>query len=91
MGKEALIAYFCMKPEHRAGHNGTISDHLTVTDNVWAYCAKDARLTDHVWEPTGGISVGEVERFARTRDAREMRDTGEPRPSDDRKPRDAHR
>ena len=71
VGKEALIGFFCMKPEHRAAQNGSIADHLTVTDGVWAYCARDARLADHVWEPTGGISVSGVERFARSRDARE--------------------
>jgi hypothetical protein len=74
VGKEALIAFFCIKPEHRAAQNGSISDHLTVTDGVWAYCARDARLADHAWEPTGGISVSEVERFARSRDTREARE-----------------
>jgi hypothetical protein len=92
VGKEALIAFFCMKPDHRAAQNGTISDHLTVTEGVWAYCAKDARLADHVWEPTGGIAMNEVERFARSRDARDMRDPGDPRQKpDDRKAREAHR
>jgi len=71
VGKEALIKFFCMKPEHRAAQNGSMSDHLTVTDGVWAYCARDARLADHLWEPTGGISVSEVERFARARDTRD--------------------
>jgi hypothetical protein len=74
VGKEALIAFFCMKAEHRAAHNGSISDHLTVTDGLWAYCARDARLVDHEWEPTGGISVHEVERFARSRDTRGARE-----------------
>jgi hypothetical protein len=73
VGKEALIAWFCMKAEHRAAHNGSVSDHLTIADGLWAYCTRDARLADHVWEPTGGISVNEVERFARSRDAREVR------------------
>ena len=25
---------------------------------------------EHVWEPTGGVTIAEVERFARARDAR---------------------
>ena len=75
MGKEAPILFFCVKPEHRvAAQNGSTSDHLTVTDGSWAFCARDARLVDHVWEPTGGISVSEVERFARYRDTREARE-----------------
>ena len=79
MGKEALIAFVCMKPEHRGAQNGTIADHLTVTEGVWAYCASDARLVDHAWEPTGGISVSEVERFARSHEKRGAREPrGEP-------------
>ena len=79
VGKEALIEFFCMKTEHRAAQNGTISDHLTVADGQWAYCARDARLEDHVWESTGGISLSEVERFARSRDGRDARAShGEP-------------
>ena len=75
VGKEALIAFFCMKLEHRAAQNATISDHLTIADGLWAYCARDARLDDHVWEPTGGISLSDVERFARSRDARDARES----------------
>ena len=79
VGKAALIAFFCMNPEHRSAQNGSKSDHLTVADGAWAYCAGDARRTDHVWEPTGGISVSDVERFARSRDARDARQSrGEP-------------
>ena len=60
-----------MTVEHRdASNGGTASDHLTINQREWAYCAKDSRLPGHVWEPTGGIPVSEVERFARTRDAR---------------------
>jgi hypothetical protein len=92
VGKEALIAFFCMRPDHRAAQSGTTSDHLTVTEGLWAYCAKDARLADHVWEPTGGISMSDVERFARSRDARGAHEVGDPRRQmDNQKPSDALR
>jgi hypothetical protein len=60
-----------MHPEHRdlTTSNGRPSDHLTVYEREWAYCAKDAKLAGHQWELTGGITVSEVERFARQRDA----------------------
>ena len=71
MGKQALVHFFCIRPEHRdAPNGGTISDHLTINEREWAYCAKDSRLAEHVWEPTGGVTIAEVERFARARDAR---------------------
>lgn len=47
-----------------------MSDHLTINEREWAYCAKDSRLAEHVWEPTGGMTIAAVERFAKTRDAR---------------------
>ena len=60
-----------MTAEHRdAPNGGTISDHLTINEREWAYCAKDSRLPGHMWERTGGVTISEVERFARTRDAR---------------------
>jgi hypothetical protein len=60
-----------MTAEHRdAPNGGTVSDHLTINEREWAYCAKDSRLAGHIWEPTGGVTISEVERFARTRDAR---------------------
>ena len=89
MGKEALVAFFCMKPEHGVAHNGGVSDHLTISEGAWAYCARDARLEDHAWEPTGGLSLSEVERFSRSRDARDAR-----QPTSDldvATPREAHR
>ncbi len=72
MGKQALIQFFCTHSEHHQVRStkGAASDHLTIYDREWAYCARDAGLTDHVWEPTGGITIAEVERFARHHDAR---------------------
>ena len=60
-----------MTQEHRdSPTGGTASDHLTINDREWAYCAKDSRLPGHVWEPTGGVTISEAERFAKTRDVR---------------------
>ncbi|HUQ42689.1 MAG TPA: hypothetical protein VM052_09320 [Candidatus Limnocylindrales bacterium] len=67
-----MVQFFCMHPEHReiTATNGRASDHLTVFEREWAYCARDAKLDGHQWELTGGITVAEVERFARQHDAR---------------------
>jgi hypothetical protein len=74
VGKPGLIEFFCMRAEHNAAQNGTMSDHLTIVERAWAYCAKDVRLEGHVWEPTGGVAATEIERFARGREARHQRD-----------------
>ena len=72
MGKQALVQFVCTHPEHHqaVSTKGAASDHLTINEREWAYCAKDAHLTGHVWEPTGGSTIAEVERFARHHDAR---------------------
>lgn len=77
MGKQALVQFFCAHPLHHEfpSTTGAASDHLTINEREWAYCAKDARQTDHVWEPTGGLTIAEVERFARHHDARRVSPT----------------
>ena len=60
-----MVQFVCTHPEHRAvaSSNGKASDHLTVHQREWAYCARDARLEEHVWRDTGGIPVSEAERL----------------------------
>ena len=70
MGDKPLIEFFCVRDDHRTNGEVKVSDHLTIIERAWAYCAKDARLDEHAWEPTGGIAVQEIARFARTRDQR---------------------
>ena len=69
-----MIEFFCMRPDHDVAANGTESDHLTIVDRAWAYCSRDVKLAGHVWEPTGGVAATDIERFARTREARHSRD-----------------
>ena len=69
MGKEALVAYICMRPEHRDA-DGAIPDHLTVHEKEWAYCPSDVRESEHEWKPTGGATLGELEILVRGMRAR---------------------
>jgi hypothetical protein len=38
------------------------SDHITVVDGRWAFCAANVRDEKHDWQPTGGITRAEVAR-----------------------------
>ena len=38
------------------------SDHITVVDGRWAFCAANVREEKHDWQPTGGITRAEVAR-----------------------------
>jgi hypothetical protein len=64
VGEAALVKFFCMRPAHHDA-SGSASDHLTIHERSWAYCPRDARLGDHLWEQTGGIAAQDIERFAR--------------------------
>jgi hypothetical protein len=91
VGKEALVAYICMRPEHRDA-DGAIPDHLTIHEGAWGYCAKDGRLTDHVWEATGGVTLAELQRFQKMREPRRAgaaasAGSGAPAPAHHRRPR----
>ena len=61
----ARIAFLCAKPAH-VGKNGAAKDHLTIHEGVWAYCPSDAHAPSHDWEPTGGVSLAELELRLRT-------------------------
>jgi hypothetical protein len=70
VGDRPLIHFLCVRDDHRGDGKQKVSDHLTINEHAWAYCAKDVRLAEHQWEPTGGIPVQEIARFARTREER---------------------
>jgi hypothetical protein len=38
------------------------SDHITVVDGRWAFCAANVREGKHDWQSTGGITRAEVGR-----------------------------
>ena len=50
-----LIAFECIASAHQA----TLAhpDKLTIQEGAWAFCAFDARATDHLWRPTGGADL----------------------------------
>ena len=43
-----LIRYRCTKPEHQHSAK-SLSDTMTIHERAWAFCAYDARETDHLW------------------------------------------
>lgn len=55
--ESGLIHYRCSAPAHQQGVEARTADTLTVHEGKWAYCPKDIREKDHVWEPTGGIRI----------------------------------
>lgn len=56
---DALIHFLCVLPEHLLDPQ-LESDHITVVDGRWAFCAMNVRAEKHSWEPTGGITRGDV-------------------------------
>ena len=56
---DALIHFLCVLPEHLLDPQ-LESDHITVVDGRWAFCAMNVRAEKHAWEPTGGITRAEV-------------------------------
>lgn len=58
------MRFVCTAQDH-INKNGTLSDHLTIHESQWAYCAHDARATGHEWRATDGASVGEIEQMVR--------------------------
>jgi hypothetical protein len=58
---EALIYFLCVLPDHIRDPQ-LESDHITVVDGKWAFCAGDVRAEKHNWHDTGGITRAEVGR-----------------------------
>lgn len=61
-----LIHFFCVRPEH-ARSSDTTPDQLTIHERQWAFCPHDAHARDHEWQPTGGLTLSEIESSARGR------------------------
>lgn len=61
-----LIQYVCVRPQHAQPAKST-TDHLTIHERQWAFCAHDARANDHAWEATGGLPLGEITSFTQRR------------------------
>ena len=56
---DALIHFLCVLPEHLREPQ-LESDHITVVDGRWAFCAMNVRAEKHEWESTGGITRADV-------------------------------
>lgn len=54
-----MIHFLCLLPEHVRDPE-LDSDHITVVDGQWAFCAANVRAEKHDWKPTGGITRGEI-------------------------------
>src|SRR6266508_3749502 len=54
---DALIHFLCVLPDHLRDPQ-LESDHITVVDGHWAFCAANVRDAKHDWQSTGGITRG---------------------------------
>jgi hypothetical protein len=54
--KGTLVHFRCTNPAH-ARSAAERSDTLTLFEGLWAYCPFDIRAADHVWSPTGGVTI----------------------------------
>jgi len=58
---DALIDFLCVLPDHLRDPQ-LESDHITVVDGRWAFCAANVRDEKHEWVSTGGITRADVAR-----------------------------
>lgn len=58
---DALIHFLCVLPDHLRDPQ-LASDHITVVDGQWAFCAANVREETHDWQSTGGITRADVGR-----------------------------
>jgi hypothetical protein len=58
---DALIDFLCVLPDHLRDPQ-LESDHITVVDGRWAFCAANVRDEKHEWVATGGITRADVAR-----------------------------
>ena len=56
---DALIHYLCVLPDHLRDPQ-LDSDHITVVEGRWAFCAANVRDEKHEWQSTGGITRADV-------------------------------
>jgi hypothetical protein len=58
---DALIHFLCVLPDHLRDPQ-LESDHITVVDGRWAFCAANVREEKHEWVSTGRITRADVAR-----------------------------
>ncbi len=58
---DALIHFLCVLPDHLRDPQ-LESDHITVVEGRWAFCAANVREEKHDWVSTGGITRADVAR-----------------------------
>lgn len=58
---DALIHFLCVLPDHLREPQ-LDSDHITVVEGRWAFCAANVRDEQHDWQSTGGITRADVAR-----------------------------
>jgi hypothetical protein len=58
-GRGTLVHFRCTNPAHDRPATQR-SDTLTLVEGLWAYCPFDIRVADHDWQPTGGVTMGEL-------------------------------
>jgi hypothetical protein len=59
---EGLIHFLCVLPDHVRDPQ-LDSDHITVVDGKWAFCAGDVHLEEHEWQSTGGVPRADIARL----------------------------
>jgi hypothetical protein len=58
---DALIHFLCVLSDHLRDPQ-LESDHITVVEGRWAFCAANVREEKHEWQATGGITRADVAR-----------------------------
>jgi hypothetical protein len=53
---DILVQHRCVNTQHQQ-QRGMPSDTLTIFAGGWAYCPYDVRASEHVWRPTGGVTL----------------------------------
>ena len=54
-----LVHFRCTNPAH-ARPAAQRSDMLTLVEALWAYCPFNVRAGEHLWTPTGGVTLAEL-------------------------------
>ena len=57
--KATLVHFRCTNPAHRRPATER-SDQLTLHEGLWAYCPFNVRAGEHVWAPTGGVTMAQL-------------------------------
>ncbi len=57
--KGTLVHFRCTNPAHLRQATER-SDQLTLHEGLWAYCPFNVRAGEHVWAPTGGVTMEQL-------------------------------